>query len=582
MEGFKKILAYADEYRGKLKAALAYIFASVVIGILPYLFLYRLLIAFIETKEVTLQLILVNGIGIGITWYFKTWALGKGLSASHELAYDTLMGMRAAFAKKMMVLPMGVINEQGTGAYKKNFVDDIEQMEGLFAHIIPEGLPYLMSPIVVFCTLLIIDWRLALLSLGSIPFGLIPVILMMVTGVKKMKLYYASEKEMNKTVVEYISGMEVIKVFNRTTSSFEKYSKNVISYRDMTLDWFRDSWTYMALYTSVLPCTILLLLPIGSLFYVNGSLTLSKFILALLMTMSIGIPLVKLMEFMPSIPNISYKIEQLEQTFDGEELNIRDTGQIPGHYDVSFENVTFAYNEAIVVEDVSFKAKNNTVTAIVGESGSGKSTLARLLVHYWDVKDGDIKIGNVSINNMSMDRLMDLVSYVSQDTFLFNISIMENIRLGRPNASDEEVMKAAKMAQCHDFVSQLTRGYDTMPGEAGNKLSGGEKQRITIARAILKDAPIIVLDEATSSTDPENEDLIQDALNKLIKGKTLIVIAHHLSTIENAQQIVLLDGGRIEGIGKHQELMASSAIYKQLWFSYERSSEWDIRTEVAN
>ncbi|MCT4543203.1 MAG: ABC transporter ATP-binding protein/permease [Vallitalea sp.] len=574
---FKRVLRYANEYRDKHIISILLIFGSVIVQIIPYLLAYHILATFIEGDGGSLQYIIAMSVGIGVALWLKTLLLGKGLSASHEVAYDTLMGMRIAFAEKLIKLPMGKIQDKGTGSYKKNFVDDIEQVELVLAHMIPEGLPYVISPIVVFVVLLIVDWRLALLSLGSIPFGLIAMVIMMSTGMKKMEAYYRSEERMNKTIIEYIAGMEVIKIFNRTTSSFEKYSKNVKDYRDFTLDWFNDSWTYMAIYSAVLPCTILLLLPVGLHFYLSGTLELSTFLFSLMLTMSIGIPLVKLVEFLPTIPNLKFKINELEKIFEGDEVKAIDRRIKPADYTVTYSDVTFAYNEVNVIKNVSFKVNENTVTAIVGESGSGKSTLAKLLVKFWDVNSGKIEIGGVNICDMSMDRLMNLVSYVSQDTFLFDIPIMENIRIGRPDATDEEVIEAAKLAQCHEFISKLGKGYHTMPGDSGDKLSGGEKQRITIARAILKNSPIIILDEATSSTDSENEDKIQDALNSLIQDKTLIVIAHRLSTIVEADQILVMNEGILSDNGTHEQLLNTSLKYRQLWDAHNDAISWDIK-----
>ncbi len=579
---FIKMLSYADEHKNKLYQALILILLSVLVGVIPYLLLHRLLELFMEGNNIQLQSVMTLTAAIGVAHYIKSWLLGKGLTASHEMAYDTLMGIRRAFAEKLMKLPMGDIQDRGVGAYKINLVDDIEQIEILLAHMIPEGVPYLLSPLVVLLTLFVIDWRLALLAMGSIPFGLVPIIIMMVSGVEKMKLYYESEKEMNKTIVEYISGMEVIKIFNRTTGSFEKYVKNINNYKDFTLEWFKASWTFMAMYSAVLPCTILLLLPVGLIFYINGSLTFSTLIFSLLLTMSIGMPLVKLVEFIPAIPNLSYKFEELEKTFEGRELMAEDKGLSPDNYNVNFSNVSFAYDEIKVVDQVNFEAKAGEVTAIVGESGSGKSTLARLLVHYWDIDEGSINIGGVDIRDMSMDKLMEIVSFVSQDTFLFNIPIIENIRLGKPGATDEEVMEAAKAAECHSFITELSNGYYTMPGNSGDKLSGGEKQRITIARAVLKNAPVIVLDEATSSTDAENEDKIQEAINKLVVGKTLIVIAHHLSTIVQANQIIVMNKGKLSAKGTHGALLEQSKDYKQLWDAYIESTQWDLSVKEIN
>ncbi len=579
MSTFKKILIYAEEYKNKIFLAMFLIFCSVIVGIIPYMITYHIILSFVEKHSVTMSYLLLTAGGVVFCLWLKSYLYLKGLGASHEAAYDTLMGMRQKFAGKMTKLPLGDINEKGTGSYKKNFVDDIESVEVLIAHMVPEGIPYVIVPIIVFGLLFILDWRLALLSMASIPIGAAVVVLMMGNGLKKMGPYYRSAQKMNSNIVEYISGMEVIKIFNRTTNSYEKYVSSVENYKKYTLAWIKESWTYVAIYSAVLPCTILFLLPVGTVLYVNGTLSLSTFVFALLLAMSLGLPLIKLVEFFPTIPQLAYKIEQLEKTFEGEELKVADKGITPDHYDVDFKNVTFAYNQKDVLKNVSFCAKQNTVTAIVGESGSGKSTLAKLLVHFWDVKEGEITIGGVNINHMSFENLMNLISYVSQDTFLFNASIMENIRIGRPEATDEEVMGVAKLAMCHEFIMNTDKGYDTNAGEAGDKLSGGEKQRITIARAILKNAPVIILDEATAFTDSENEDKIQEALNQLVVGKTLIVIAHRLSTIVEADNIIVMDKGNLVMQGSHDELLERSGTYQSLWRSHIKSMNWDINVK---
>lgn len=579
MGALKKILVYAQDYKNKLFLAMFLIFFSVIVGIIPYIIAYDIILSFIENNSVTISYLLLMSSLVVVCLLLQSFLYFKGLSASHEAAYDTLMGMRIKFADKMAKLPLGDINKKGTGNYKKNFVDDIESIEALIAHMVPEGIPYAVVPVLVIIVLFVLDWRLALLSMVSIPIGMTAMMLMMKNGLKKMSAYYNSASKMNSTIVEYISGMEVIKIFNRTTDSFEKYASSVRDYRNYTLAWFKESWTYMSIYGAVLPCTIMFLLPVGTVMYINGTLELSKFVFSLLLSMSLGVPLVRFVEFIPLIPNLKYKIEQLEMTFDGEELETSDKNIDPNNNDVNFKNVTFAYDKKEVIKDVSFSAKENSVTAIVGESGSGKSTLAKLLVHYWDVKSGEISIGNVSINDMSFERLMNMISYVSQDTFLFNTSIIENIRMGRPNATDEEVIEVSKLAMCHDFIMNMENGYNTNAGDAGNKLSGGEKQRITIARAILRNAPIIVLDEATAFTDSENEDKIQEALNELIVGKTLIVIAHRLSTIVEADNIILMHNGEILMQGTHDELLSKSEDYNRLWNSNIESNNWDINVK---
>ena len=581
MSALKKIFSYAHEYKSKILLATFLIFSSVIAGILPYLIVYDIIIRFVEGQTVTFFYLLLTTAGIGFCLWLQSYLNARGLDASHQAAFDILMGMRIEFARKLTKMPLGNINARGTGGYKKNFVDDIDSVELLLAHMLPEGIPYVIGPALTYLILFMIDWRLALLAMASIPIGMLAITVMMRTGLKKMDRYYQSSRKMNDTIVEYISGMEVIKIFNQTTNSYAKYVSAVENYKKFTLAWYKESWTYMAMYTAVLPCTILLLLPVGTVLFVNGTLALSTFIFALLLALSAGPPLIKLIEFIPLMPNLKYKIEELEKSFDSEELKVADRGIDPENYSVAFKNVTFAYDKKDVINDISFCAKENTVTAIVGASGSGKSTLAKLLVHFWDVQQGEITIGGVNINEMSTARLMGMISYVSQDTFLFNASIMDNIRVGKPDATDEEVVAAAKLATCHDFIVNLSNGYETNAGEAGDKLSGGEKQRITIARAILKNAPIVVLDEATAFADPENEDKIQEAINELVVGKTLLVIAHRLSTIVEADNIILLELGHLRAQGGHTELLAKSDIYQSLWDSHQRTINWDLTVRGA-
>lgn len=575
MNNFSKTFSYAKEYKNKIYLAIILIFFSVVSELITFILTYDIIINFID-NSITFEHIIIIGFAIIFFLFLKSIFYIKGLDFSHEAAYDTLMGMRIQFAEKMTKLPLGVINQKGTGSYKKNFVDDIEQVELILAHMIPEGLPYVIICILVFAMLFVLDWRLGLLTIASTSIGLVAIFRMIKSGVDKMVYYYESSKNMNSNIVEYIAGMEVIKIFNRTTSSYEKYSSSVEDYKKYTLDWYNESWNYMAIYASVLPCTILFTLPVGTLFYFQGTLALSTLIFALLISISLGSPLLKMVVFFPLIPRLSYQITELEETFAGEELQITDKSLKPENYGIEFENVRFAYDKTEVIKDVSFKVAENSVTALVGESGSGKSTLAKLLVHFWDLKDGKISIGGVNINGISFGDLMDLISYVSQDNFLFNESIMENIRIGKPTASDDEVIAASKLAQCHDFIVKLDQGYDTNVGDDGNKLSGGEKQRITIARAILKDAPIIILDEATTFTDSENEDKIQEAINSLVGKKTLIVIAHRLSSIVESDNIILMDDGKLLMQGTHEDLLENSNKYKLLWEAHVESLNWDI------
>ena len=579
MTEIKRIYTYAGEHRGKIYQAFILILVSVAMGLIPYVIAHDIILGLIrEEAQSPVYILMMSGL-VFMVLMLKGLFYYKGLTASHEATYDILMGMRKAFVNKLMTLPLGKINQKGSGGFKKNIVEDIDSMEVLLAHMIPEGLPYVIVPVIVFSILLFMDWRLGLLAMGSIPFGIIPMALMMKIGSERMDGFYGAAERMNAVIVEYITAMNVIKIFGRTTDSYDRYLCAVTEYKNFTLGWQKDSWNYIALYTAVLPCTLILLLPGGCLLYLNGSLGLDRFLFSLMLTLGVGVPLVKMLDFLPVIPTLSFKIKELEKIFQGEEL-IQGTDETDLlHHNITFDRVSFGYGDVDAVTDVSFTAGQGSLTAIVGESGSGKSTLAKLLVHYWDIRSGAIRIGGKDIRTLSLERLMGLVSYVSQDTFLFNTTIRENIRVGNPDATEEQIVQAGKLAMCHEFIMEFEKGYDTCAGDAGDRMSGGEKQRITIARAILKNAPVIVLDEATAFTDPENEDRIQEALGELIQGKTVIVIAHRLSSITRADRILVMDGGCLRAQGSHDALLGSCQTYRRLWESHSAAMDWRIEVK---
>jgi len=537
--------------------------------------------------EFTRLVILLAGILICLV--LQALLGGLGLNMSHKAAYNTLFGLRTSLQKKMENLPLGAIEEKGTGDIKKMFVDDIGSLEVLLAHSLPEGIANLIVPVMVYIAMFFVDWRLAFMSLASIPLSIVAMMIMYSAGMKKMGPYYMASGKMNNTIIEYVNGMEVVKVFNKQTESYQRFSKDVGDYRDYALAWYKTAWPWMALYSALLPCTIILTLPLGGYFAYMGYVSLSDLILVLCLSLSIGLPLLKALGFLPTMPQLNYKISALEDALNIEPLKQGENEFKGIDQTISYDNITFGYQlikrgedgqpETYiknVIHNVSFTAKAGEKTAIVGESGSGKSTLAKLLIHYYDVLEGSISIGGQNLQDMSLKALNKEISYVAQDQYLFNTSLLENIRIGNLSATDEEVIEAAKKAQCMEFLDKLPNGIYSLAGEAGKMLSGGERQRISLARAILKNAPIVVLDEATAYADPENEEKMEAAIAELVKGKTLIVIAHKLPAIVDADQILVMNHGRLVANGKHKDLLESSADYRKLWDATIFSKEWKI------
>ena len=588
---FQKVFEYAGPHKKGLYAATAVVLVSVLMGVLPFVLAYQVIVPLVMGKTIDASFIILRVVLVLVCLVLQAILYGWGLNISHKAAYDTLLRLRTALQKRFEKLPLGVIQDKGTGTVKKLFVDDVDSLEVLLAHSMPEGIANLMVPVAVYVAMLFVDWKLALLSLASIPISLIAMKIMYSVGMKKMGPYYMAGQKMNNTIIEYINGMEVVKVFNKDADSFERFRRDVSDYRDYTLAWYKAAWPWMAIYSSLLPCTVILTLPLGAWFVLSGWSALPDLILVLCLSLSIGMPLLKSLGFLPTMPQLNYKISALEQVLDAPEL--QQTGDaFHGKDDtITYDHVSFAYQtmqsgpdgkpavvEDEVLHDISFTAKAGQKTALVGESGSGKSTLAKLLIHYYDPQKGSISIGGQKLCDMSLEALNSRISYVAQDQYLFNTSLLENIRLGRLNATDEEVMEAAKKAQCMEFLEKLPQGIHSMAGDAGKMLSGGQRQRISLARAILKDAPIVVLDEATAYADPENEEKMEAAIEELVKGKTLVVIAHKLPAIMNADQICVMDHGNLVATGEHQELIQSCPEYQKLWKAAQDSAEWKVHT----
>lgn len=574
---YKKIKPYMGGYLRYTRRSAVSITAAVILSVVPYFLLYQLIAPLLNGESLTSGYVALRVAITAVCLVGNAVLYVHGLDLSHYSAYNTLRNLRTALQGRLEQQPLGAIRELGNGRIKKVFTDDIETIELLLAHAIPEGIANLIIPAVVMVAMFFADWKLALLSLASLPFGMFAMGMMFKIGMSRMEAYYAAAAKMNNTIIEYINGMEVVKVFNRDGESYARYENDIHYYRDMTLDWYRICWPWMALYSSILPCVALFTLPIGGWFVLKGWSTLADFVLVLCMTLAVGPPLLKAIGFAGKFPQLNYKVEELERLLDNPPLKQSDRGFEGKNHDICFEDVHFSYKNTEVIHGIDLTIREGEMAALVGESGSGKSTLARLLVHFYDLDSGKITLGGQDITDMRIEALNDQIAFVSQEQFLFNTSLYENIRLGKPDASREEVLNAASLAQCDEFLERFPQGIDSKAGDGGKMLSGGERQRISLARALLKDAPIIVLDEATAFIDPENEEKMNAAISEVIRGKTVLIIAHRLHTVTGADQIIVLDNGNIDARGTHEELLKSSPVYQRLWAAAQQSIEWEVR-----
>lgn len=568
--GKVRLMTFIRPHRSGFALSVVLAIISVASGLVPY-FAVAEIVNLLISGEMDFSVYLQWGL-IGLIAYFAR-SVFHGLSTrcSHEATFRVLSEMRRTIAEKLTRVPMGYLTATPSGRLKTTMVERIEQMEVPLAHIIPEMTANLLVPVALVVYLFVLDWRMALASLATIPLGMLCYMAQMKEYPKKYAAVMQANKHMNATTVEYVGGIEVIKAFNQSAASYEKFTDAVRQNTWLMLEWMKSTQGYSALMMTLWPAVLIAVLPVGCLLYQNGSLSASDFITIAILSLGIIGPLVAAIFLTDDFSKIATITGEIAAVLEEPELD-RPKAQkkLEGH-DISLQDVHFAYKDVQVLNGVSLDIKAGTRTALVGPSGSGKSTIAKLIASYWDVSSGRITIGGIDVKTLPPEQVMDLIGYVSQDNFLFNVSVRENIRMGRPEATDEDVEAVAKAAGCHDFIMSLTHGYDTIVSGAGGHLSGGERQRVAIARAMMKNAPIVILDEATSYTDPENEAILQESIGRLTRGKTLIVIAHRLSTITEADQIAVVDDGRIVAVGKHAELVQCCPLYAQMWAAHTRS-----------
>ena len=580
------VFSFASQCKGKIILSVICALVSVASGLIPYWSVYHIITSFINGSA-TISNVWIWGLIAVCGYNFRYIFHGISTSLSHASAYSILENIRLALAERLMRAPLGTVVEESVGKLKSVIVDRVETIELPLAHMIPEGISNLCLPIAVFIYLISIDWRMALAMLVTVPIASIAYFSMMKNFNKQYADYMESSNYVNGVIVEYVEGIEVIKAFNQSSTSYEKFSKAVKSFKDYTLNWYKSVWKLMNFGNSVLPSTFLGTLPVGMILYTTGTLSPENMVMCFILSMGIVDPLMNYTLHVSNVKAVEYAIYDVDKLLHVTELPDSKNSIFIENHNIELKNVSFAYSknkDNKVLSNITFSVPEDSFTALVGPSGSGKSTIARLIARFWDVDEGSISIGGIDIRQIPISQLSDIISFVTQDNFLFHCSIKENIRMGKPSATDEEVYAAAKAACCDDFIQKLEHGYDTQAGDTGNRLSGGEKQRISIARMILKNAPIVILDEATAFADQENEEKMQRSISALTKGKILFVIAHRLSTITNANQIIVLKNGEIHSVGTHKLLLDSDSLYRNMWEAHIGARNWSTNSkqEVKN
>lgn len=574
----KALFAYAEGKKKKLVLSVVLSVLSIALGLVPFYCMYKVICLIVAGTATTV--LIVKWCLLSLAAYaVKILLFSLSTGASHSMAYTILEGLRLRLADRFLHAPLGNVEDHSIGEIKSMMVDKIENLEPPLAHMIPEGAGHIVLPIVSIAALAVIDWRLALASLVTFPLSFVCMGLTFKISGKNFVKYDESASYMNSTIVEYIEGIEVIKAFGRAGVSYEKYAGAITDFRTFVVKWLASTFATMKLSFALFPSTLIGTLPVALALANGGAITAPQAALAVMLSISMVGSLAKLEVFSENMRQVKFTVENLEEFLEMPELPEPAERAEVAHTDVELKKVRFSYtgNEKDeVLHGVDLKLPEGSFTALVGPSGGGKSTVAKLIARFWDVTSGSITIGGVNVKDMPLSQLSEYVSFVTQDNFLFACSLLENIRLGNPNATDEEVKAAARAAQCEEFISRLPQGYDTPAGEAGKRLSGGEKQRIAIARMMLKNAPIVILDEATAFTDPENEDKIQQSISALTRGKTLLVIAHRLSTIRNADNIVVLKNGAILAQGTQEELLRSCPLYHDMWQAHIGAKDWAV------
>lgn len=562
---FGWVMSFAGRKKSLYIASVLFAAIGVLCSIAPYIIMGNMIRNLIDGNS-EWSFYLIQGLLMAVFWLARVTLHSISTTCSHTATFHVLAGIRKEMCDKLARVPLGCVKDTPSGSLKNIMVERLDSVETTLAHILPEFTGNLLAPFCVFIYMLTIDWRMALISLITLPLALFCYAFMMIGYEESYQNTVTKTKILNDTAVEYINGIEVIKAFGKAKTSYERFVIAAKEGASCFVEWMRSCNIPFSLGMILAPYTLVTVLPFGGMFVRNGSLSAADFIMIIILSIGLITPLITCMSYSDDLARLNTILGEVTGILTWEELKRPEKdSRKPVDTSITLENVTFGYHEKEVLHGIHMQMPSGTVNALVGPSGSGKSTIAKLIASLWDVKEGSIKIGGVDIRNLSLESYNNMVAYVSQDNYLFDDTIRENIRMGCPSATDADVENVAKKSGCHEFIMQLEKGYDTIVGGSGGHLSGGERQRIAIARAMLKNAPIVILDEATAYTDPENEAVIQSSVAKLVQGKTLIVIAHRLSTIADADNIFVIKDGRIAEQGTHEQLLKANNLYKSMW-----------------
>ena len=564
------------EHKGKVFTSALIAIIGVGLGVVPYFSVANIINNIVEGKvEIGAYIPYILAVLVGLLGSVLFHELSTIIS--HNLAYRVIEGKRKKLVDKLSKISMGEIEKRSSGQWSQFMVETLDKMEQPIAHVIPEVIANLLIPIVLVVIIFIMDWRIGVANLLTIPLGLLFFMMMMRGYEEKSKRYQEASKAMNTTMVEYVNGIKVIKAFNKSASSFGKFKETVNENKKSMLDWYLSVCFSMTGAMETIPATMIFVLPTSLYLFMQGSVEMSLLIMCILLSYASYKPLIKAMSHLETMANIKIVMKEINKVMEIPDLERGKQLKHIKSYDVEFQNVSFAYDDSKnVLNNISFKANEKELTAIVGNSGGGKSTIAKLIAGFWNIDKGKILIGDVDLNDMPLKQNMELITYVSQENFLFNKTILENLRVAKEDANMDEIKEACVKASCHDFITNLPNGYETVVGEGGSSLSGGERQRIVIARSFLKNSPIVLLDEATAYSDPDNEAIIQESIDALIKDKTVIMIAHRLSTIVNANKIIVVDNGNIVEEGSHEKLLELNGRYREMWDVYTEAKEIEV------